>query len=284
MLKKLQDLLFEDDDDDYIDDEDEEEAAEEKKPEPVETKKAEPKPQPAPVQTVKSEQAPLPKEENNPLDHTVHLNRIDVTGAFETQPQEAANTVKFPELPKEEKKSIGITADDTFRKSGEKKEVHSVKAHENHHARKEDSAPSYEFQPVISPIFGVDEKDMDALKTTTQKVASMNQAKEEDDTNITPVISPIYGATGSLRTVTPEEEAAGAAAEEKTSAPAEENKPSEDDFGEFSLDDILRTRDEEYSDSMDNDDDLFPDLNFDDIDKPEADPDQTTIIDKTKVK
>ncbi len=49
----------------------------------------------------------------------------------------------------------------------------------------------YRFNPVISPIFGIDEKDMDAVKTTTSKLTEKEKAKFEK--NVTPILSPIYG-------------------------------------------------------------------------------------------
>lgn len=297
MLKKLQNLLFEDEDDDYIDDEEEEETEEpvkkNKKTEQVKPEPVHEEPAPAPVHKAE----PAAVEAAAPKAEEPHINRIDVTTEIPAQKQ-AAPQVNFPEPPakKEEKKSaFNITVDDPYKKTTEHKTVKPAKPAGHARKDKKDKAPEtngYTFQPVISPIFGVDEKDMNALKTTTQKVASIQQEEEEDDSNITPVLSPIYGSTASLRTVTPEEERTGIVKEEAPAAePANPTvKTPEEELNDFSLDDILKVRDQEYSDSLNKEDDLFPDLDFDDETKPEDtvkpedEVDQTMVIDKKSLK
>lgn len=306
MLKKLQNLLFEDEDDDYIDDEDEEEVVETKKEKKAEQPvKAKPQPaaepevqkaEPAPVKPAAAAPAPAAPVQSAPA--APHVNRIDVTREIPVQEKKPAQEVKFPEAPKtmkreEKKSSINITVDDPYRKTAERKSVKPARpARKEKKPAKSQPASGYEFQPVISPIFGVDEKDMNALKTTTQKVASIEQSAVEDDSNITPVLSPIYGSTASLHTVTPEEERTGVAKEEPAAAePANPTvKTPEEELNAFSLDDILKVRDQEYKDSMDQEDDIFPDIDFDDdLDskddvKPEDEIDQTLVIDKKKLR
>ena len=280
MLKKLQNLLFEDDDDDELEDEDEVE--EEKEPvttHQVHTVSEQPKTvsvQPQAEETVK-------KEEQS------HMNRIDLTGFVPVQEARPEQTSSVQTAPvREEKKTakLGITVDDLDDVAATRKNVQQVKPKVQKHVKtqakkavsKPVSKPSYQFQPVISPIFGVDEKDLTALKTTTQKVAEIN-SQNDDDSNITPVISPIYGSTSEgtssafdqpvvKETVTKKEAPVQKQEEPKATAPVEDEIP------EFSLDDILKVRDEEYdngSDDLSNTAPLFPDLDLQFPDDPEDD-------------
>lgn len=279
MLKKLQNLLFEDDEDDYLDDEEPEEAEQPAAVRPV---------RPAPEQVRPVEQPQPQQEEPVQTAEQPHMNRIDVTGFMpvqEAKPEQPA--VQQP--VKEEKKTLGITADG-YKAPEKPKAVRTVKparAKTQKPAKKPAQKAVYEFQPVISPIFGVDEKDLTALKTTTRKVAQIS-AQAEDDGNITPVISPIYGSTQKNTAMEePEEEVRTSVPETpaKQTAPA----PAEDEIPEFSLDDILKVRDEEYDSSADadlgNTAPLFPDLDLqfpDDPveDQPAEEPDQTQVIKK----
>lgn len=283
MLKKLQNLLFEDDDDDYLDDEEPEEVEQPVKVRPVvhsapEQVKQAPAVQPQASEPVRQTEQP-------------HMNRIDVTGFVPVQNEKKEEPVRQP--VKEEKKTLGITADG-YRAPEKPKAVKTVKAAKPKTQKPAKKAPqktAYEFQPVISPIFGVDEKDLTALKTTTRKVAEIN-SHAEDDGNITPVISPIYGSTQKQSSYEEKEEAKPASVQEpdvkaKAAAPA---KAADDEIPEFSLDDILKVRDEEYdssSDDLSNTAPLFPDLDLkfpdDPAEKPaEEEPDQTQVITKPK--
>lgn len=277
MLKKLQNLLFEDDDDDELEDEDEVEEVEEPvTTRPVHTAQEQPKPvaQPQPVE-------PVMKEEQS------HMNRIDVTGYVPVQEVKPEQTAVQQSAPvKEEKKAklVGITVDDfnDVQPAGKKvvqqtkpKTQKQVKTQTKKTPVKQVSKPSYQFQPVISPIFGVDEKDLTALKTTTQKVAEIN-SMNEDDSNITPVISPIYGST-SEGSVSSFEQPMKENVVKKEIPVTKQEEPKcaatvEDEIPEFSLDDILKVRDEEYdnsSDALGNTAPLFPDLDLQFPDDPE---------------
>ncbi len=287
MIKKLQSLLFEDEDEELEDDEIEEEEEVVVRP-VVEQPVVKPAPAPAPVEKPVVQPVEEPKQES-------HFNRIDVTQNIPTQtekPQVAP--IVFPEEPKVEvkKPSIGITVDDDYKapvvkqKPVVKQQIKPAKP-KTQKVTKTASKPSYEFQPVISPIFGVDEKDMTALKNTTQKVNAL--ADTEDDKNTTPVISPIYGST-SRNVVKPVLEtetntASNSVVETKAAAPVEDEIP------EFSLDDILKVRDEEYQDneSLENTAPLFPDLTFPEeeeevVEKAEEVVDQTLVMPKVDKK
>lgn len=275
MLKKLQNLLFEDEEDDILDDEEDDEVvlSTPAKPAVTEVKPA------APAKPV----APAPQ----PAEPT-RLNRIDVTTNIPTAaPKPAKQEPKFPEFPAEEKKtSIGITADDTYTPKPKAKTVKPAKPIAKKETKKtEKKVSGYQFQPVISPIFGVDEKDLNAVKNTAKKVAAAPE--KEDEGNITPVISPIYGS--SQKTAAPRV-SDRAVEEEAVVTPVKESakKQVEDEIPEFSLDDILKVRDEQYDDHNDlsSTAPLFPDLSF--PDEPEDilgglsddEPDQTQIFNK----
>ncbi len=292
MFKKLQNLLFEDDDDVI---EEEEIAA---KPAPAVEATAptpvQPAVQPAPVQP-----APVPAPEPvqipeapsfpaiEPEEVRTPMPRIDVTQSIpvqnpKPQPQPRRTESVFREqTPSQTARpsTLGITADSRF----EEKKVSTKPVSKP--AKKEERAPrsSYQFQPVISPIFGVDEKDMNALKTTTTKITAAEKAKTE--TNITPIISPMYGRNADDVPSTIQKTVEKSNAQEKLRRDPVK-LAAEDEIPEFSLDDILKVRDEEYSKPdledtapINSTDNLFPDLNLNLWDEePENAEDQTIVI------
>lgn len=293
MFKKLQNLLFEDDDD--IIEEEEITAKPAPAVEATAPTPAQPAVQPAPVQPapapepVQIPEAPAfpaiePEEVRTPMP------RIDVTQSIpvqtpKPQPQPRRTESVFREqTPSQPARpsTLGITADSRF----EEKKVSTKPVSKP--AKKEERAPrsSYQFQPVISPIFGVDEKDMNALKTTTTKITAAERAKTE--TNVTPIISPMYGRNQDDVPSTIQKTVEKSNYQEKL-----RNDPvkaaAEDEIPEFSLDDILKVRDEEYKKPDLEDtapisggtDNLFPDLNLNLWDdEPENAEDQTTIIER----
>ena len=196
--------------------------------------------------------------------------------------------------PREEKKpsGLGITADDTDYHQPVRQRTVKPAVPKTQKPKKP-SKPAYQFQPVISPIFGVDEKDMTALKNTAKKAAEAMAENDEDDGNITPVISPIYGSTEPLAAKKAETHAKAAPAR-KEEPVATANPTADEEIPDFSLDDILKVRDEQYDDHDDSLSDtapLFPDLNFPDDPvpdakpaKPEEEPDQTMILKKPLTK
>ena len=125
----------------------------------------------------------------------------------------------------------------------------------------------YVFKPVISPIFGVDEKDLHALKTTTNKISEVEKQKS---TGVRPqIISPIYGA-GNDSSASASKSVVEPSAKHETVVAGARSVSMEDTIPEFSLDDILKAKDEgvRKAPSMPE----FPDLDFDD------DEDDKTIL------
>lgn len=283
MLQKLQKLLFEDDEDDYIDDEDDEVVGSPVKasnPVKLETKRPAPAVEkPAPVRMpeppmMDDEDDEIPSFNPQPTKQK-KVTRIDVTAEVPVTP-----TVKEERKPS---KPLGITVDEEVVKPVAKPKV--VKPTMPKKAKpvkpaKSSKPAGYEFKPVISPIFGVDEKDLNALKTTTKKVAAIVD-EPEDEGNITPVISPIYGSTmKSESSYVAHEEAPKAHDEKPGRIVAEKNPQVEEAVPEFSLDDILKVRDEEFDNSdLGNTAPLFPDLNL-----PEDDEDDVTDLFKDSSK
>ena len=297
MLKKLQNLLFEDDDDDYLDDEDEEEtvSAAPVKPSAVKPVAAQPRRVDSgkPVQERREAPSVQPAVEQ-PVHTAPRVSRIDVTQDIPVQNSKPAQPV-FPQMPpREEKKpsGLGITADDTDYHQPVRQRTVKPAVPKTQKPKKP-SKPAYQFQPVISPIFGVDEKDMTALKNTAKKAAEAMAENDEDDGNITPVISPIYGSAEPLAAKKAETHAKAAPAR-KEEPVATANPTADEEIPDFSLDDILKVRDEQYDDHDDSLSDtapLFPDLNFPDDPvsdakpaKPEEEPDQTMILKKPLTK
>ena len=280
MLKKLQSLLFEEEE--YDD------AGETQKEEPVQVQTPAPAPAPAPEPVKPAEPviAPAPAPAPEPVKPA--MQRIDVTQSIPVQepkrPQTPRNESVFRE-PEQAKPSVslGITADGE--KKPERRPAPKPAKPAARPTRREEkpSRPAYQFQPVISPIFGVDEKDMNALKTTTSKISEAEKAKT--DKNVTPIISPMYGMNAEDVPSSIQKTVEKSNQQEQLRV-TPEKIAAEEEIPEFSLDDILKVRDEEYTeeqeDTAETADDtapLFPDLNLWD-DEPENFEDQTIVIER----
>ena len=279
MLKKLQNLLFEDDDE-FV--EDNTEAEQVNASAPV-------------TPAVQPEASSLQQTAKIPV-ITEQAPEIPAVPALPVEPE----TVAKPEpvksssvfLDNEPKKSTMINLDDEDSKPVEKKPA--VKPE----VKREEVKPSkeYRFNPVISPIFGIDEKDLDAVKTTTSKLTEKEKAKFEK--NVTPILSPMYGIAVEkpVKPAIKVEEPVAVAAVKKSEPVTIPSPTVEDEIPEFSLDDILSTRDQEPQQEDDdlfgttatsefdfgNDDQLFPNLSFGDLERETAE-DSTTIISRSSL-
>ena len=273
MLKKLQNLLFEDDDE-FVEDNTEAEQVSASAP-------VTPAVQPQVTPVEETAQIPVQPEP---------VSEIPPVPTTPVEPEPVKTSSVF--LDNEPKKSTMINLDDEDSKPVEKKPA--VKPE----VKREEVKPSkeYRFNPVISPIFGIDEKDMDAVKTTTSKLTEKEKAKFEK--NVTPILSPMYGIAVE-KPVKPVVKAEESVVTEtvKKSEPVKIPSPTvEDEIPEFSLDDILNTRDQEPKQEDDdlfgstatsefdfgNDDQLFPNLSFGDLEKETAE-DSTTIISRSSL-
>lgn len=279
MLKKLQNLLFEDDDEFVEDNTEAEQVAAS-----------------APVTAaVQPEASSLQQTAKIPV-QTEQVPEIPAVPALPVEPE----TVAEPEpvktssvfLDNEPKKSTMINLDDEDSKPVEKKPAAKPEV------KREEVKPSkeYRFNPVISPIFGIDEKDMDAVKTTTSKLTEKEKAKFEK--NVTPILSPMYGIAVEkpVKPAVKVEEPVVTAAVKKSEPVTIPSPTVEDEIPEFSLDDILSTRDQEPKQEDDdlfgttatsefdfgNDDQLFPNLSFGDLERETAE-DSTTIISRSSL-
>ena len=273
MLKKLQNLLFEDDDE-FVEDNTEAEQVSASAP-------VTPAVQPQVTPVEETAQIPVQPEP---------VSEIPPVPTTPVEPEPVKTSSVF--LDNEPKKSTMINLDDEDSKPVEKKPA--VKPE----VKREEVKPSkeYRFNPVISPIFGIDEKDMDAVKTTTSKLTEKEKAKFEK--NVTPILSPMYGIAVEKPvkpTIKVEEPVVTATV--KKSEPVTIPSPTvEDEIPEFSLDDILSTRDQEPKQEDDdlfgttatsefdfgNDDQLFPNLSFGDLERETAE-DSTTIISRSSL-
>ena len=273
MLKKLQNLLFEDDDE-FVEDNTEAEQVSASAP-------VTPAVQPQVTPVEETAQIPVQPEP---------VSEIPPVPTTPVEPEPVKTSSVF--LDNEPKKSTMINLDDEDSKPVEKKPA--VKPE----VKREEVKPSkeYRFNPVISPIFGIDEKDMDAVKTTTSKLTEKEKAKFEK--NVTPILSPMYGIAVEkpVKPIVKVEESVVTETVKK-SEPVKIPSPTvEDEIPEFSLDDILNTRDQEPKQEDDdlfgstatsefdfgNDDQLFPNLSFGDLEKETAE-DSTTIISRSSL-
>ena len=273
MLKKLQNLLFEDDDE-FVEDNTEAEQVSASAP-------VTPAVQPQITPVEETAQIPVQPEP---------VSEIPPVPTTPVEPEPVKTSSVF--LDNEPKKSTMINLDDEDSKPVEKKPAIKPEV------KREEVKPSkeYRFNPVISPIFGIDEKDMDAVKTTTSKLTEKEKAKFEK--NVTPILSPMYGIAVEkpVKPVVKVEESVVTETVKK-SEPVKIPSPTvEDEIPEFSLDDILNTRDQEPKQEDDdlfgstatsefdfgNDDQLFPNLSFGDLEKETAE-DSTTIISRSSL-
>ena len=273
MLKKLQNLLFEDDDE-FVEDNTEAEQVSASAP-------VTPAVQPQVTPVEETAQIPVQPEP---------VSEIPPVPTTPVEPEPVKTSSVF--LDNEPKKSTMINLDDEDSKPVEKKPA--VKPE----VKREEVKPSkeYRFNPVISPIFGIDEKDMDAVKTTTSKLTEKEKAKFEK--NVTPILSPMYGIAVEkpVKPAIKVEEPVAVAAVKKKEPVTIPSPTVEDEIPEFSLDDILSTRDQEPKQEDDdlfgttatsefdfgNDDQLFPNLSFGDLERETAE-DSTTIISRSSL-
>lgn len=135
---------------------------------------------------------PLRKEEKKVQNHTAEVsheqkpilrNAISAEGTNAGRELKRSTNVELTPVsePKPEPKRISMDIDDL---TGDK--VHPSKTVTAAKPLKKDIKGGYEFSPVISPIFGVDEKDSDAVIPTKTK-------KKTSDSHIGTIISPMYG-------------------------------------------------------------------------------------------
>lgn len=250
MLKKLQNILFEDEE--IIEEQD----IIEEKPKEVPKKK-----EPTVVASVEPE-APVEEKPamSTRIDVTQPIDKQEVLTESNTEPvfkpvEPVQHAEPNVEVEAEKKKSIGLTVDDLSDTAKPKK---VEQAPTTPKGRKQPYV--YEFQPVISPIFGVDEKDLDAVQTT----AKGTRPGSRGDESVSTVISPMYGVAQSkvdMKTNVNVEPMV-------SSKTVEEIEEYEDDVPEFSLDDILKVRDDEFSESVGEQTSLFGDEpNEDDVDQ-----------------
>lgn len=273
MLKKLQNLLFEDDDE-FVEDNTEAEQVSASAP-------VTPAVQPQVTPVEETAQIPVQPEP---------VSEIPPVPTTPVEPEPVKTSSVF--LDNEPKKSTMINLDDEDSKPVEKKPAIKPEV------KREEVKPSkeYRFNPVISPIFGIDEKDMDAVKTTTSKLTEKEKAKFEK--NVTPILSPMYGIAVEkpVKPVVKVEESVVTETVKKSESVKIPSPTVEDEIPEFSLDDILNTRDQEPKQEDDdlfgstatsefdfgNDDQLFPNLSFGDLEKETAE-DSTTIISRSSL-
>ena len=189
--------------------------------------------------------------------------------AIDSVPEEKVVEAPKPSFP-------NITIDDAGMSSS------SVGKRVKKESRKSVMAKSfdYQFQPVISPIFGADEKDVNALKSTTSKLNEREKKKHME--NVTTILSPMWGTEENNPIYDVKEEV-----KEESSETFMNDGVMDDEIPEFSLDDILSARDQVYGKASSEDtmyeaeNDGFPQLNLFDDELEDAE-DSTTVIEKTK--
>lgn len=280
MLKKLQNLLFEEDEDI----EDEEDEVEEPRHHHAKAEQEKVVQQASPVQQEPTFAQPRQVMQEEPQQS---MKRIDVTQPIAKQPTEDVKAPTFDSLfaePEEKKEPVkqpklGITLDDATKPEQVVKKATPVQQTQQPKKKPAPKAsPSvtsgYQFKPVISPIFGVDEKDLDAVKNTARKYTQ--KEKITQDSNISPIISPMYGRDAEDSPSLIADTVAKSEILEKTVGNAKSFK-AEEDIPEFSLDDILSASDSQYKEENQLEETAKMNKVF-----PEQPNDETLVIDKTK--
>lgn len=248
MFKKLSNLLFEEDED-YVEDEEVEE--EYVKPQTKKPAKVEPKVEPVYEEPVV--QAP-------PVQSYFRRQEEEI-GAVQEMPKITLEPKVEPVKPVEKPKPLGIQVDEVATyKRPERKEEPAYRSLNPSTPKKQvtvEKKTGYERKPIISPIFGISEKDTAGL------VSSSTAKKKSASGKVTSgVISPMYGLNLEKEVVEP-------VVEPTVKKEVKEEKVFEDDLPVFSLEDILTS----------NDDNTKPFSLFDDDPKEEND---ITKVMKTK--
>ena len=224
------------------------------------------------LQKLPSEDLSIPQEV---VEEEKKMQRIDVTQAT---PVVEEAPIKVEEPVVEKPKTLGIMADDNY--GAEERPAPRRKPSTKPSKKQErDFTTSYQFQPVISPIFGVDEKDITALKNTTTRI--LKNEKDRNGENVTPIISPMYGKNTEDVPSSIQKTVEKSNYQEQFRVTADK-QAAEDEIPEFSLDDILSSTDDDIPTLDDfvvptsNDtDSLFPDLWSTELEDAE---DSTSII------
>ena len=270
VFKKLQNLLFEE----------EEEVVEEVIPEP------EPVKRPAQTYTERpAEQRPVMQQVK---ERPVQQQAPAVPNFMINQRREEPVQQVYEEPKQEKPAGFGLTVDDVNdetmnlhvpgstmpqtqpqQRPAAPKPAAPARPKEQASAKPRKQTPAYEFTPVISPMFGVDEKDIDALQTTGKAKSPMTSPGMND--NVSKVISPIYGMSKEAEPSRIQDTVEKSNRMEETVV-TEDKQETEDALPDFSLDDILKIRDEEFRDSTEQ-----PTL-FDEI------IDETTLLDSDNLR
>lgn len=172
----------------------------------------------------------------------VKLNNLKTTNTVVEQPKPVSQP----------KSSLGIEVDDIKTYEPVKKPtMSSTRTTRNSSSvntkkvAKVETNSTYERRPVISPIFGLSEKDVKSSMNSTL-VPKTNKDEEKDD-----VISPIYGneIRKSFTQEVEQNKLTDVEKEENYSKLANNKKVEKEDYNDdvpvFSLDDILASRDEQ---------------------------------------
>lgn len=237
MFKKLTSLLFEEDD------EMEEEELEEVIPAaPVRKKPKQVMPEPPIAKPAAPAMSRIDVEPVAPAMPKAPVKE-PVFNAQPTVPHASPKPIaKEPVIPQEKAKPLGITVDEVVPAAPKPKAKPArAKVAPKPKAKKEPAKKTgvYEFKPVISPMFGVDEKDLDEQA----HIKLTHSEKEESETS--EIISPIYGQTLEPTYAKPVEEEKVEVEDVMPEIPVKETfKEStpvkeEDDIPAFSLDQIL---------------------------------------------
>ncbi len=208
-----------------------------------------------PIQVVAPAPAPVQPQQPVQQQPRTTMQRIDVTQSIDLssnqppqprrQEQPTESVFRVPgERRKAQPRVQPISAD----APAVQKKTQPAKSRKEP-AEKKPTRPVYNFQPVISPIFGVDEKDLNALKTTTSKLNKAEMEKARRNDNISPIISPIYGTDQEDSPATIQKSVEKSNIIEQMTVTTDK-KEAEDEIPDFSLDDILKVGDEEYEKNL----------------------------------
>lgn len=229
-----------------------------------------------PVQTVQPvqevQEAPRTTMQRIDLTQNIDLREIRTEQPRRPQPQQSESVFRVAgDKPKARPQAPGNTAE-----AAQKKTQPSSRPSKTAEDRKA-GRQAYVFQPPISPMFGVDEKDLNALKTTTSKLNQAEKEKARRSEYVTQIISPIYGRNQDDSPVMIQKTVEKSNIMEQMTVTAEKTQ-AEEEIPDFSLDDILATSDEQFRHSAEETmEDTAPLFGKTD-DEDEGDEDGTVLI------
>lgn len=181
---------------------------------------------------------PVVNEYQAPVNNTPKESVFRQAPATPTYEQKAEPAIPTRPVQQERQRSASLTIDDIGTSSTTSYSTSRPKTNKVTTQKPVKKQVAYEFNPVISPIFGVDEKDVTAVQNTGKSSVRKATSSKKGDEFVSKVISPMYGINKDDQPSTVQKTVEKSnKVEEMTVTKAKVE--AEEEIPEFSLDDIL---------------------------------------------